>query len=231
MKKHFAILFILSAFTAGMSAQVGSPRRTIAIGGSAGATAANVSFTPKIKQQLYLGNTIGAVARYTSEKYFFLVCAAQLEVNLADRGWKELIEDGSGNEFCRRLTYLEIPFFAHLGIGREARGMQCFLNLGPQIGLLLNDSEHYGGAEPWDISKRPNNVTVQYGKALDHKFEYGITGGLGLEFKTGIGNFAVEGRYYFGLSDIFGNTKSDYFGRSANTTIYAKIAYMVELKK
>lgn len=231
MKKHLTILTILCIIATYASAQVGSPRKTIAVGGSIGATAANVSFSPKVKQQFYFGDTFGATARYTSEKYFFLVCAAQLEANLAQRGWKELIEDGSGNEYSRRLTYLEIPFFAHLGIGREARGLQCYLNLGPQVGILLSDSEVMGGMEPWDVSRRPNNVIEQYGKSIDHRFEYGITGGLGLEFKTGIGNFSVEGRYYFGLSDIFGNTKRDYFGRSANTTIYAKVAYMVELKK
>lgn len=224
-------LFILTLLAAlQISAQVGMPRKTLAFGASAGATAGNVSFSPKIRQQMYLGKNLGAMARYTSEKYFFLVCAAQLEVNLTEKGWKEQIEDGTGNQYERRLTYLEIPFFAHLGIGREARGAQFFLNLGPQIGINLSSRETYGGQEPWDISKRPNNVTYQYGKAVDHKFEYGITGGAGVELKTAAGNFILEGRYFFGLSDIFGNTKKDYFGRSANTTIYARVAYMFEIK-
>ena len=226
----FLAISLLAIAPGTVSAQVGTPRNTIALGANGGVTLSNVNFSPKIKQQLYPGMTYGISARYTCEKYFFLICAAQIEANFVERGWRELISDGSGNEYERRLNYVEVPFFAHLGVGREARGVQGFLNLGPQIGFLINDNEKYGGTEPWDISKRPNNVTEQYGKAIERKFEYGIAGGLGLEFKTGIGNFILEGRYYYGLSDMFGNSKKDYFGRSANATIYAKLAYMFEIK-
>lgn len=231
MKRVFSVL-LLAALAAALpcQAQVGLHRNTFAFGASAGADHSQISVSPKIKQNMYLGKTFGLTARYTSEKYFFLICAAQIEANIVERGWREDIDDGTGNEYDRRLTYVEVPFFAHLGIGREARGMQGFINLGPQIGFLIRDKETYGGTEPWDPSKRPNNVNVQYGKAIDHKVEYGITGGLGIELKTGIGNFIIEGRYYFGLSDIFANTKTDYFGRSANMSIYAKVAYMFEIR-
>ena len=230
MKRFLSTLFILLVSVLPSRAQVGLHRNTFAFGGNIGIDHSQISVSPKIKQGMYLGKTFGITARYTSEKYFFLICAAQIEANFVERGWREEIEDGTGNEYNRRLTYVEIPFFAHLGIGREARGVQGFINLGPQIGFLIRDKENYGGMEPWDPSKRPNNVNVQYGKEIDHKLEYGITGGLGIELKTAIGNFIIEGRYYFGLSDIFGNTKTDYFGRSANTSIYAKVAYMFEIR-
>lgn len=226
-----SFLILLIAVPGMAVSQVGSPRSEFALGANIGATTSNVSFTPKIKQQFYPGKTFGATFRYTSEKYFFLVCGAQLELNLADRGWNELIEDGTGNEFSHRMTYLEMPFFAHLGIGREARGLQGFLNIGPQIGYLLSDSEQYGGQKPWNIYHRPNKVNKQYGKDIEHKFEYGICGGLGIEMKSGIGNFALEGRYYFGLSDIYRNSKKDYFSRSASSTIYVKLTYMFDLTR
>ena len=70
---------------------------------------------------------------------------------------------------------------------------------------------------------------IRYGKAIENKFEYGIAGGLGIEYKTKIGNFIVEGRYYYGLSDIFGNSKTDDFGRSANTTITVRIGYSIRI--
>ena len=230
MLKRLLIPVLLTLAVLPASAQIGAPRRTFAIGGNIGATSSSIDFSPKIKQQMYLGNTFGVTARYTSEKYFFLICAAQLEINYSDRGWNELIKDGSGNEYSRRIPYIEMPFFAHLGIGREARGVQWFLNLGPQIGYALNSIEKMGGTGPWDTSMRPNKVTEQYGKPLDHKFEYGIAAGTGIEIKSKAGNFIAEGRYYFGLSDIFGNSKKDFFGRSANMVIYAKLAYMIEWK-
>ena len=45
------------------------------------------------------------------------------------------------------------------------------------------------------------------------------------------GNFIIEGRYFFGLSDMFGNAKADPFGRSANTTITAKVTYLIDIFK
>ncbi len=229
----YSAILLLTMFSVSLpsAAQIGKPRKEFAVGGSAGAVHSNISFVPSIRQQFNLGKTFGATVRYTSEKFFFLICGAQMEVNYVDRGWKELIEDGSENEYRRSLSYIEIPFYAHLGIGREARGAQGFLNIGPQIGFLLNSTEHYGGKEPWDISHRPNNVIEQYGKDIERKFEYGISGGLGVEFKTGAGNFILEGRYYFGLSDIFNNSKKDFFARSANNTIYLKVAYMIDLTR
>ena len=227
----FPLLFILLSTTA--FAQVGELRSNLAIGFNGGYNLSSVDFSPTIKQGLQPGLTGGFTIRYTSEKYFALICAAQIEVNFAQRGWLENIEDGSNNTYSRTTNYVEIPFLAHIGWGREERGLQVFINAGPQFGLFLNDSEHYGFTEefPWDTSKRPNNMIEQYGRAIENTFEYGIAGGAGLELKTGIGNFIIEGRYFFGLSDMFGNSKADPFGRSANTTITAKISYLIDIIK
>ena len=39
----------------------------------------------------------------------------------------------------------------------------------------------------------------------------------------------LEGRYFYGLSDIFNNSKKDPFGRSANGAIYIKAAYLFDV--
>lgn len=214
-------------------AQVGELRSNLAVGFNGGYNLSKVDFSPTIKQNLHPGLTGGLTLRYTTEKYFSLICAAQLEVNFAQRGWDEMIDDGSNNTYSRTTNYVEIPFLAHIGWGKEDRGLQFFINAGPQLGLYLSDSEHYGFTEeyPWDISKRPNNIIEQYGREIENTLEYGIAGGAGLELKTGIGNFIIEGRYFFGLSDMFGNSKADPFGRSANTTITAKISYLIDITK
>ena len=214
-------------------AQVGELRSNLAVGFNGGYNLSKVDFSPTIKQNLHPGLTGGLTLRYTTEKYFSLICAAQLEVNFAQRGWDEMIDDGSNNTYSRTTNYVEIPFLAHIGWGKEERGLQFFINAGPQIGFFLSDSEHYGFTEeyPWDISKRPNNIIEQYGREIENTLEYGIAGGAGLELKTGIGNFIIEGRYFFGLSDMFGNAKADPFGRSANTTITAKISYLIDITK
>lgn len=210
-------------------AQVGELRSNLAVGFNGGYNLSKVDFSPTIKQNLHPGLTGGLTLRYTTEKYFSLICAAQLEVNFAQRGWSEIIDDGSNNTYSRTTNYVEIPFLAHIGWGKEDRGLQFFINAGPQLGLYLSDSEHVG--ESWDVSNRPNNIIEQYGKEIENTLEYGIAGGAGLELKTGIGNFIIEGRYFFGLSDMFGNSKADPFGRSANTTITAKISYLIDITK
>lgn len=228
MKRILAILFTI-AFIATASAQVGDPRNTLSIGVSGGMGTSRVSFVPSIKQTLSLGPTFGVSIRHISEKYFFLICGTQLECNMASRGWTEMIEDGSGNEYTRIINYVEVPFLAHLGFGREYRGVQGHINLGPQVSYLLSEKEIYGGQTPWDITNRPNNVTEQYGKDVENKLDYGITASVGLELRTGIGNFGVEGRYYFGLGNIYGITKRDYFARCANSTISVRATYSITL--
>ena len=232
MKRIFLPLLFLLLNTATF-AQVGELRSNLAIGFNGGYNFSKVDFSPTIKQEFETGWTGGLTLRYTTEKYFALICAAQLEVNFAQRGWNELIDDGSNNTYHRTTNYIEVPFMAHLGWGKEERGLQFFINAGPQLGMFLNDKEFYGssGEYPWQPENRPNGINEQYGKAVEKKLEYGIVGGLGMEVKTGIGNFIIEGRYFFGLSDMFGNSKADPFGRSANTTITGKISYLIDLTK
>lgn len=229
MRRILTILLSLAFAVTAAHAQVGDPRSDLSLGVSGGMGTSRVSFIPSIKQTLSLGPTMGVSLRYISERYFFLICGTQLECNLATRGWTELIEDGSGNEYTRVANYVEVPFLAHIGFGREYRGFQGHINLGPQVGYLLSEREIYGGQQPWDISNRPNNVTEQYGKAIENKLDYGITASLGLEMRTGSGNFGLEGRYYFGLGNIYGISKKDYFGRCANSTISIRATYSFNL--
>lgn len=226
MKRTLTLIILaITAITA--SAQVGDSRNMLSIGFNAGMGTSNVSFVPSIKQQTHLGPTFGVQVRHISEKYFFLICGIQMECNYARRGWTEKIEDGSGDTYSRMADYIEVPFLAHLGFGREIRGFQGFINLGPQVSYLIKDDEKY--SKTWDTSNRPNQVTEQYGKAIENKLDYGITASVGLEMHTGTGNFGLEGRYYFGLGNIFGITKKDYFARCANSTISLRATYTFNL--
>lgn len=229
---HIIALLLLIWSTQGF-AQVGELRNNLAIGLGGGYNLSSVDFSPTIKQGLQPGVMGGVSVRYTTEKYFSLICAAQLEVNFAQRGWKETIDDGSNNTYSCTTNYIEIPFFAHVGWGKEERGFQFFFNAGPQIGLYVNKEEFYGSSKeyPWKPELRPNNINQQYGKPIENTLEYGIAGGAGIEWKTSIGSFLLEGRYFFGLSDMYGNSKADPFGRSANTTITAKLSYMIDIIK
>jgi len=211
---------------ASVHAQVGLPRNDLAIGVNGGYMLNRVSFTPTIKQKWKTGETFGLTIRYTCEKYFSAICAIQAELNYSNLGWREFIET-SPDTYSRDMRYFQMPIFARLGWGRERRGAQFFFQIGPQINYFLSDTEHF--SEPWEGSPRPNNVTQQYGKAVENEFEYGLVGGIGLEVSTSIGHFLLDGRYYYGLSDIFSNGKKDPFGRSANGAIAVKLSYLFDL--
>ena len=66
---------------------------------------------------------------------------------------------------------------------------------------------------------------------VDNKVDYGITGGLGVELSTPIGHFLLSGRYYYGLGDVFDNSKKGTFTRSAHQTIVAKLTYLFDIVK
>jgi len=224
-KISLGILLMLIGFPA--LAQVGEMRDNFSVGVNGGININSVSFNPSIKQGSLMGITGGVTARYISEKYFAMICGIQMELNYSQHGWKEKYDE-STDSYSRTMNYIEIPLLAHLAFGKD-RGVQFFLNLGPQIGFLLSESEKYEyTTEKWEPGKR---VKEQYGKMADNKFDYGITGGGGFELRTKAGNFLIEGRYYFALSDFYSNTKKDYFSRSAHSTIQAKMTYLFDLRK
>lgn len=240
MKKYFhlSLLTILfwSVTLVGFS-QIGEPRHNIAVGFSGGVTLNTIGFEPTIKQSMHVGPTFGVVARFTSEKYFKLLCALQLEINYTQLGWKEKILNKDSeplpDTYQRHQNYIQIPFLARLGYGHEHKGVMGYLLAGPQIGYCFGEktkqSEFTLNEE--GVPERPNGMIAQYSMPIERKFDYGITAGLGMELSTKIGHFLIEGRYYYGLSDIFKNSKKDIFGRSNNGTIIAKFTYLFDIKK
>ena len=171
-----------------------------------------------------MGINGGLTMRYISEKYFSMICGAQVELNFSQHGWSEFDEDHPELEYKRTMNYVEIPLLAHLAFGKD-RGVQFFIHAGPQIGFFISDTRKKNDA--WENFTTPE----QHDKDVENKFDYGITGGAGLELRTKAGNFLVEGRYYYALSDFYKSTKKDYFSRSAHGTIVAKITYLFDLKK
>lgn len=231
LKRLPILLLLLSAFCMSALAQIGERRTDFAVGGSAGYSMSKVDFVPTIKQEYKGSPTFGLTARYISEKYFTAICGVQMELNFAQMGWQEVIEDGTGNTYKRDLNYVQIPMLMQMGWGRERRGLKFVFEAGPQIGYCLGTTEHRGGLQPWDDANRPNHVTHQYGGDIDNKFDYGITGGIGLELSTSIGHFLLEGRYYYGLSDMYDNSKKGFFDRSANQAITVKLNYLIDLHR
>lgn len=244
MSKNRAItaitLLILCFVSMSTKAQVGEPRHNLAVGVNGGVNFNNASFQPKIKQKSLIGYTGGVTLRYVSEKYFAMICGAQLELNFSQRGWREKFEktvDGvkvedDSKKYSRVLNYIEMPFLAHLAFGKETKGFQFFINAGPQINFLISDSESMTPSDIKDWTLDPIYPEANiFNKKIEHKFDYGIAAGVGVELKQPkIGNFLIEGRYYYGLADFMKTTKKDYFGKASNSSICVKLTYLFDLK-
>lgn len=241
MNRLFFVLFLLLPVRMAI-AQVGEHRDEFAVGFGGGYVLSNVGFMPEVPQNMHGGFIGGFTCRYTSEKYFNSICAIVAECNIAQIGWKEKIltpEDepvinpttGVAEEYQRNITYLQIPVMARMGWGRERRGIQVFAQAGPQIGICLNENTEstYPVNQP-NLSSRTSKIIAQDTMAVQRKIDYGITAGLGVEFSLNhVGHFMVEGRYYYGLGDIFNNSKRDYFGRSNFGNIVIKMTYMFDI--
>lgn len=244
------LLFVICQLSFfGAAAQVGQHRSELAVGVNGGYVLSNIGFVPNVPQGMHQGLTGGLTFRYTSEKYFNSICAIVAELNYARIGWKESILTlndepvlnvltGLPEEYRRDMTYLQLPVFARLGWGRERQGFQAFFQVGPQIGAFLNEKTKmnftWASRTPvyGDGTGRTSGVVAQDTMAVQHTVDYGIAGGVGLEFShPRVGHFLLEGRYYYGLGDIFGNSKRDYFGRSNFTNIIVKLTYLFDIAK
>jgi len=224
---YYTLFIICSASP--VWAQVGKPRTDLAVGFGGGFVMNRVTFNPPIKQTFKNGMMAGVTVRYTCEKYFKLLCAFQGELNYSQAGWKEQVKT-SDDPYRRTIHYLHMPLLANLGLGRERGGFKGYLVVGPQIGFCVGESEHKGSGESEYTPAQLVGGVTQHDLKVQKKFDYGITGGLGVDFSTKKGHhFLLEGRYYFGLSDIFSNTKKDPFGRSANSTIIIKASYLFDI--
>lgn len=233
-----SIIFLICALISiPLQAQIGEARRGIAIGFSGGLTMNKIGFDPTIKQSWHMGPTFGVTARFISEKYFKSICALQLEVNYSSLGWRENILNAQSqplpDSYQRDQHYIQIPILARMGWGREYNGFMGYVVAGPQVGFCIGENTAQsdftlnGEGHP----DRPNDMYAQYGMPIERKFDYGITAGLGVEWSTPIGHFLIEGRYYYGLSDLYGNSKKDVFSRSNNGAIVTKLTYLIDIRK
>lgn len=242
--KHTLLPVLLLLLPLSATAQIGQHRNDLSIGLNGGYALSNVGFSPKVTQGMLGGTTFGLSARYVCEKYFSTICSIYAEVNYAQTGWKEDIIDtesqpvinpqtGLAEQYSRTLNYLQVPIFAHLAWGREQKGLQFFFQAGPQFGYLLSESTttNFTFADR-NTADRSNQVCAQDTMAVENKFDYGIAAGLGLEWTLPKGgHLLLEGRYYYGLGNIYGDSKRDYFGKSNLGTIYLKLIWLFDLTR
>ncbi len=242
MKK--ALFYILLFFPLCAQAQIGEHRNDFSVGVNGGYVMSTVEFTPTVSQDYHTGFTGGLSLRYVCEKYFNTICSVQAEVNFSQIGWKEKVKDqdngavinpvtGQEEKYERTINYLQVPLFAHLAWGREQKGFNFFVQAGPQVGFCLSEStkKNFDMAHI-NLEDRVNKVIAQDTMKVEKRFDYGIALGGGIEFShRKMGHFQLEGRYYYGLGNIYGDSKRDYFSKSNHQSIIIKMTYLFDVVK
>ena len=225
--RSIAIVAAILVLTPAINAQT-HYKPHLSVGFKGGMTMSEMSFSPSVKQSFNNGTTGAVTFRYTEEKLFGLIA----EIGWAQRGWKEKFEDAPC-QYSRSLTYLKLPLLTHIYFGSPR--FKCFVNLGPEFDFMISEniSSNFDYRDPLKAEGFPSEARMTQQMAMDikNKFDYGITGGVGIEFYlTPRNSVTLEGRYYFGLGNIFPAAKADTFSASRNTSIEITLGYNFRLK-
>ena len=226
--KCLALLLLLLATTTMVEAQQNDIFKSkFALGVGGGPVFSSIDFDPTIPQNTNQAFSAGVSFKFISEKHLGLLA----ELNYTQRGWTEDFSELPKNPdhaYSRTLNYIELPLMTHIYFGNKVK---FILNLGPQISYMFSDKFSMNDALSDYVDKTMKEdpdapFFLQY-EDLDSKFDYGLLGGAGIAFDTGVGSFNLEGRYYFGLGDSFDNSRSraGNFSRSAHRYFSAKLTY------
>lgn len=233
MIKNISILFaVIALATATANKAVAADlfyNHNLSIGAKGGVTLSKVNFQSSVPQKMITGAIIGASIRYIEEKHFGLIA----EFNLEQRGWNEDFKPLEGYSFKKQFTYLQIPLLTHIYFGSDKA--RFFVNAGPEIGFMIGDKtssnfDYENAASNEDLINSYRKIE-QFTLPVERKFDYGISASLGMEFNMSSKHaLNLEGRFYYGLNDVFSNKKSDPFQGSSSMSIMITLGYNIRIK-
>jgi hypothetical protein len=178
------------------------------VGIKAGINFAKVTSDPEMKNP---GDVRGYSGAFFTNYFIYDFFNIQAELALNQKGYT--FEDSMAFNVKKTLTYLEIPllFKAVYSPGPE-NTKELYIGAGPSIGYLLL------GRESTNDYTSFNELVIT---DFYNRFEYGLTGGIGISFSIGFGFLTVESRYFYGMSKI---DKSEY--NPKNSTVNISVGYM-----
>ncbi len=214
-----SILFILGFVLSSVQlvAQKSDYPKSLWLGLRFGAHYSKYQFVPNVPQSQYLGKTIGLITRLEVERG----ASAQLEINYTQTGWLERF-DAPELLSERQLSYVEMPFLAHLYLGKKA--LRVFVNIGPFLGYALSDKHIYQGDKFSDLQKLRQTMPI------DNKFAWGLMAGPGLSLSLGRRHrLELEGRIAYNFQDVWNNSRGNAYSQSTELRMAASLAYYFRL--
>jgi len=163
------------------------------------------------------GVAFGAAAEIGINDMF----AIQPELLYSQHGFS--LEDSLLGETIKldfRPNYLQIPLLVKLKFGSEP--LMVNVLAGPHVGFGIGDitaTTTFLGEEDKDTSS--------WEDAGFSKFDFGITGGVGVSFAAGPGNLGLDIRYQLGLSNIGEDTDDD--EKASNRNFQVGLSYLIPI--
>lgn len=173
-----------------------------------------------IQSSMYpqIAGTAGLFLQYNISKTFALRVDPGFE-RLADKTDETTLTNQSGNiigtgKIHYHYDYISIPVLVRASIGNQVK---FFLNAGPNLGFLLNQSS----ISDYPTAKSKTNNTDSY-----QTLNFGITSGIGvaLPIKEAFA-LSFELRNNFGLSNININSNSNFAIKTNATSLLIGFAY------
>lgn len=225
--KKIIVIFVAILAALGVSGQKHYVPH-VHVGFHAGMGMSQMSFSPSVEQKMLNGITAGVTFRFAEERHVGLLA----ELNVTQRGWQEDFE-GAPIKYSRTMTYIELPIMTHIFFGSPK--FKGFFNLGPQLCYMLGSSidSDFDYSNPYDTPDFPNGYrsVEQMSMEISRKFDYGISLGAGVEsIIKRKHSVMLEARFYYGLGNIFPDSKRDTFSASRGMNITVTLGYMFRLK-
>lgn len=185
------------------------------VGGSGGVALSKIIFKPSVRQRMPMGLVAGVVASVENATY----TGVQLELNYTQRGWREYYTGSRSDlSFLRRLHFVNLPLLCHLyyPLGSFRVGVR----VGPQMSWVIAESSIAQGDGFLEYEKERHN------KPLAHRFTWGVSAGPALSFSWGKQRLELEGRFYYGLNDLFLTSIQDAYSNANELSILGKVNYL-----
>lgn len=206
------------------------------IGARAGLGVGNCNLYPYQDTHYLWGLANGGLVwkYYSHEKY---VGGVEIDIEFMQKGyqveedyWVNLNVKDTTSVYTRRVNTIQIPIFWQPNFLFFKEHLRVFINLGVVLSYNF-DSSYSWSSEDYDIDESGyyDMITVR-----DNRWGYGLAGGLGFNYR--IKNryeISVEGRYYYGYSDILKSTSKyeDNPRRSPLDNINVSIGFNYRLGK
>ncbi len=177
------------------------------------------------EKEMLFGYGFGALVNYGFSNTFSL----QPEVLYLQKGGRTASE--STNDFTQlTANYIEVPILAKAQFGGEK--FKGFVVLGPYASYWV------GGKTKSNILGDESNERIDFDNDLDddgyrqNRLDFGLNGGIGMQYAIGRGNIFLDARYGFGLSDMNRyKTDPEDYKKQSNRSAQLSLGYAFRISK